>query len=165
MHPNNGNGTSHDHDGWGEAIPANLAPGYSGLEAREYKAGSRPGGQYVRRTRSHNAQFRYLGEGLLQATTEADKSSNAMGKAWSAAKRVLIGPPLHSAEAVHERLSKVKALAVLSSDALSSVAYATEQTLSVLILAGSAALTAALPIAGAIVALLLIVGISYRQTI
>lgn len=56
-------------------------------------------------------------------------------------------------------------MAVLSSDALSSVAYATEETLRVLILAGSAALALSLPIAAAIIALLLIVALSYRQTI
>ncbi len=66
----------------------------------------------------------------------------------------------------HERLTKVKALAVLSSDALSSVAYATEEILRVLLLAaGLAVLDVSLPIGAAIVALLIIVGISYRQTI
>src|SRR5581483_10708337 len=70
-----------------------------------------------------------------------------------------------TAAAGHERLTKVKALAVLSSDALSSVAYATEEILKVLLLAGSAALWVSLPIAAVIVALLAVVGISYRQTI
>ena len=64
-----------------------------------------------------------------------------------------------------ERLSKVKALAVLSSDALSSVAYATEQTLAVLLLAGVAALALSPGIGAAIVLLLVVVGLSYRQTI
>src|SRR5581483_7343337 len=70
-----------------------------------------------------------------------------------------------TAAAGHERLTKVKALAVLSSDALSSVAYATEEILKVLLLAGSAALWVSLPIAAVIVALLAVVGFSYRQTI
>jgi amino acid transporter len=65
----------------------------------------------------------------------------------------------------HERLTKVKALAVLSSDALSSVAYATEQILFVLVAAGAAAYGWSLPIMGAILGLLAIVVISYRQTI
>lgn len=83
----------------------------------------------------------------------------------STLKRKLIGTPLRTAEAPHERLSKVAALAIFSSDALSSVAYATEEILLVLILAGSAALSKSLPIALAIALLLLIVATSYRQTI
>src|ERR1700716_983816 len=68
-------------------------------------------------------------------------------------------------EFVHARLTKVKALAVLSSDALSSVAYATEQTVLILAGAGAAALNASLPIMAAISLLLIIVVASYRQTI
>ncbi|MGH2617909.1 MAG: APC family permease, partial [Thermomicrobiales bacterium] len=79
--------------------------------------------------------------------------------------RALIGAPISTAQAAHERLTKPKALAVLSSDALSSVAYATEEILHVLLLAGIGALALSLPIGAAIVALLFIVGISYRQTI
>ncbi len=77
----------------------------------------------------------------------------------------MIGAPLSTASAAHERLTKVKALAVLSSDALSSVAYATEEILRILLLAGVAALRSASRSAPAIVVLLFIVGISYRQTI
>jgi amino acid transporter len=64
-----------------------------------------------------------------------------------------------------ERLSKVQALAVFSSDALSSVAYATEEILLVLVLAGTVALGLSLPIALVIVGLLVIVATSYYQTI
>src|SRR4029077_19932017 len=77
----------------------------------------------------------------------------------------LIGAPLSSSQFIHERLTKVKALAVLSSDALSSVAYATDQILVVLALAGAAAFGASLWIMAAIVALLAFVVLSYRQTI
>jgi amino acid transporter len=80
-------------------------------------------------------------------------------------RRILIGAPLHSARITHERLSKIQALAVFSSDALSSVAYATEEILLVLVVAGSAALGLSLPIALVIVALLVIVASSYYQTI
>ena len=83
----------------------------------------------------------------------------------STLKRKLIGTPLRTAEAFNERLSKFAALAIFSSDALSSVAYATEEILLVLILAGSAALSKSWPIALAIAFLLLIVTTSYRQTI
>jgi amino acid transporter len=157
-------GSPHDDD-WGESVPAKLDPACTGLQSREYKPGSRPGGNYVRRTRSHNAQFRYVGDGLLQATPAADAPAHPAARFFSGVKHALIGTPLPTADAIHERLTKVKALAVLSSDALSSVAYGTEQTLTVLMAAGAAAFSASLPIAGAIVALLLIVGVSYRQTI
>lgn len=80
-------------------------------------------------------------------------------------KRLLIGKPKNTNQLINERLSKKKALAVFSSDALSSVAYATEEILLVLILAGAVALPFSLPIAGAILALLAILVLSYRQTI
>ncbi|HIQ05419.1 MAG TPA: APC family permease, partial [Anaerolineae bacterium] len=81
------------------------------------------------------------------------------------ARRWLIGPPLPTERAIHERLGKVQALAVLSSDALSSVAYATEEILLVLVLAGSGAINLAWPIALAISTLLFIVASSYYQTV
>jgi len=80
-------------------------------------------------------------------------------------KRILIGRPKATALVPHERLGKAVALAVFSSDALSSVAYATEEILFVLILAGTAGLSWASPIALLIGLLLVIVTISYRQTI
>lgn len=80
-------------------------------------------------------------------------------------KRFLFGDPLASSQLAHEKLTKIKALAVFSSDALSSVAYATEEILFVLIVAGSSAIGYSLPIALAIATLLLIVGFSYYQTI
>ena len=61
-------------------------------------------------------------------------------------KRVLVGAPIPSHDAHHERLSRVTGLAVLSSDALSSVAYATEEILRVLLVGGIAALSLATPI-------------------
>src|SRR6478609_599099 len=81
------------------------------------------------------------------------------------AKRLVVGQPIPSHLAHHERFSRVTGLAVLSSDALSSVAYATEEIVRVLILAGASALWLATPIGIVIAALLLIVAFSYRQTI
>ena len=80
-------------------------------------------------------------------------------------KRVLFGRPLASDRLEHERLNKRTALAVLSSDAISSVAYATEQTLIVLAVLGAAALNYVVPISAVIVGLLVLVALSYRQTI
>ena len=80
-------------------------------------------------------------------------------------KRLLLGRPIPSHLAHHERLSRVTGLAVLSSDALSSVAYATDFIVATLILAGTQALGYAIPISVVITALLAIVAFSYRQTI
>lgn len=80
-------------------------------------------------------------------------------------KRLLLGGPIPSFREKHQRLSKSLGLAVFSSDALSSVAYATEETLLILTEAGGAALFLSWPIALAIVALLFIVTASYYQTI
>lgn len=81
-------------------------------------------------------------------------------------KRVLVGRPLASDRLEHERLSKKTALAVLSSDAISSVAYATDQILIVVGgVIGATAIGFVVPISGVIVGLLLLVGLSYRQTI
>ncbi|MCC6190244.1 MAG: APC family permease [Anaerolineales bacterium] len=80
-------------------------------------------------------------------------------------RRLLIGNPLATSQAHHERLTKVKALAVFASDALSSNAYATEEILLVLVLAGTSALQFSIGVAAAIAVLLVIVGISYYQII
>ena len=80
-------------------------------------------------------------------------------------KRVLVGAPIPSHEAHHERLSRVTGLAVLSSDALSSVAYATEEILRVLLVGGIAALSLVTPIGIVIAVTLAVVVFSYRQTI
>jgi len=81
------------------------------------------------------------------------------------AKRLIVGEPIPSHLAHHERLSRFTGLAVLSSDPLSSVAYATEEILRVLILVGVGALSLATPIAVVIATILAIVVFSYRQTI
>lgn len=80
-------------------------------------------------------------------------------------KRLFVGTPLPTAQSRHERLGKSTALAVFASDALSSVSYATEEILLVLILAGSIALSYSLPIAVGIAVLIGIVTSSYSQTI
>jgi amino acid transporter len=83
----------------------------------------------------------------------------------SALKKVFVGRPLPTAQARHERLSKRTALALFASDALSSVAYATEEILLILVTAGVAALAFTVPIGIAISLLIVVVASSYRQTI
>jgi len=87
------------------------------------------------------------------------------GSVFGSLKHLLVGKPIPSHLAHHERLSKVTGLAVLSSDPLSSVAYATEETVRTLMLAGAGALALSIPIGVIIAFLLLVVAFSYRQTI
>jgi len=84
---------------------------------------------------------------------------------FGAIKRFFIGDPLATAHEIHERLSNWTALAVFGSDALSSVAFATEEILFVLILAGSQALYLSVPVAATVVLLLFILVFSYNQTV
>jgi amino acid transporter len=83
----------------------------------------------------------------------------------SSLKMLFVGRPLATAQARHERLSNSTALAVFASDALSSVAYATEEILVMLVMAGSVGLVYSIPIGFAIAILIAIVVSSYRQTI
>jgi amino acid transporter len=84
---------------------------------------------------------------------------------WKSLKRVLVGDPISTEHAHNERLNKKTALAVFSSDALSSVAYSTEAILLVLLAAGSIAIAYLVPISIGITILLAILTLSYRQTI
>ncbi len=80
-------------------------------------------------------------------------------------RRLLLGHPLETSEMPHQAIGKAVGLAVFASDALSSVAYATDEILLVLATAGAAFFGLSLPIAGAISLLLIILTLSYRQTI
>jgi amino acid transporter len=85
--------------------------------------------------------------------------------AVAALKRAFIGAPIPSQRSHQERLSRPAGLAVLASDALSSVAYATEEILRTLLVAGAGALWLGTPLGLVIAGLLLVVAVSYRQTI
>src|SRR5437667_442683 len=78
---------------------------------------------------------------------EAHEATDGVGRILFQIKHLLIGAPLATAAAPHERLNKIRALAIFSSDAVSSVAYATEEIMKVLILAGLGALSLTLPLA------------------
>ena len=89
-----------------------------------------------------------------------------MPSSYRRLKHLLVGRPLPSERLEHERLNKKTALAVLSSDAISSVAYATDQFL--FVVGGGIALAAlqyVVPVSAVIVGLLVLIGLSYRQTI
>ena len=99
------------------------------------------------------------------ATAHAGAGTSRSGRVASMCRRVLLGAPLNGSAVAHERMRKPVALAILSSDALSSVAYGPEAMLAVLALAGSGALGLSLEISVAIVVLMIAVGLSYRQLI
>ncbi len=100
----------------------------------------------------------------FEATEFAERRSGWKGR-YLAVRDVVLGTTLASHRLETERLSKIKALAVFSSDAISSVGYAPQEILFVLVLAGSGAIKWSLPIAIAITVLLAIVVTSYRQTV
>jgi amino acid transporter len=103
--------------------------------------------------------------GEIVATEHAGAGASRSGRAVSTWRRVLLGVPLAGSAVAHERMRKSVALPILSSDALSSVAYGPEAMLAVLALAGSGALGLSLGLSVAIVVLMVAVGLSYRQLI
>jgi amino acid transporter len=104
------------------------------------------------------------GEELPGAGESSPELSRA-ARALASARRLLLGAPLASSAVAFERMRKLVALPILSSDALSSVAYGPEAMLTVLALAGSGALGLSLSISAVIVVLMIAVGLSYRQII
>lgn len=108
--------------------------------------------QHVEHESGNNGGFLNLN----RVTTQKPKSS---WRTW------LIGRPLPTADAPHQTVSKAVGLAVFGADALSSIAYAPQETLVILAVAGTQALGYAFPISIVITGLLAIVSISYLQTI
>jgi amino acid transporter len=134
------------------------------LELREIRKGSKPGSRYVRLVPRRERPFERV-EGGYRATDVATRPRSRAGRAFRAVRRVVIGAPLATSQLIEERLTKVKALAVFSSDNLSSSAYATEEILRVLIIAGTGALFISVPLSIAISMLVIIVALSYTQTV
>jgi amino acid transporter len=134
------------------------------IEVREVRYGTTSRTPYLRIV-PRRQMLTKVGPRHLAATPLGSLPRDALGRYWAGLRRVLIGSPFATSQAIHERLSKIKALAVFSSDALSSSAYATEEILIVLAAAGAGAMRLSLPIAAAIVALMAVVVTSYRQTI
>jgi len=134
------------------------------VELREIRYGAASKGAYLRVVPGQR-QFVPRGRGYIEATREGSRPRGVRESLLATVKSIALGNPFTTSQLIHERLSKVKALAIFSSDALSSSAYATEEILLMLALAGTGALTNSLPISLVIALLLAIVTISYRQTI
>lgn len=132
------------------------------VEQRVPIQGRHPGDRYVRIVVPR--EFRHA-DGHYVATEEALRPAGALGRAFAAARRVLFGRPLASEADATERLSKTTGLAILGSSNISSSAYATEEAMRVLALAGASALALTMPVALAVVAVLAIVVLSQLQVI
>jgi amino acid transporter len=135
------------------------------LGRMEERQGSTPGNMRIRVTLPQHRPFHRIKEGVLEATEAAEVPEGPLAHAVYWFKRALIGIPIATMQAEGERLSKFKALAILSSDAISSVAFATEAILINLVAAGTLHLGLTLPISLVILGLLTVVTLSYRQTI
>ncbi|MDP9271226.1 MAG: amino acid permease, partial [Chloroflexota bacterium] len=135
------------------------------LEKREKRQGLRPGDVRVRIVRPFEAEFERGQEGRLVASERTVMDQRGAAAAIRAIRTFLIGRPISSERETHERLTKVKALAIFSSDNISSSAYATEEMMRILVLAGVASFSLVMPITLVIALILAIVASSYRQTI
>lgn len=135
------------------------------LDGRLVQQGTHSGDKYIRHTRPSDDGFRRLSPGHLEVLPRTRDDSKGLGRLFGIVKRLVIGSPISTAAADHERLNKIQALAVFSSDALSSVAYATEAVLVALLVGGTAAFQFNVWISLAIAVLIGVVIFSYRQTI
>ena len=148
----------------GRAVTPEAEQAEADVELREVRFGATSRGPYLRMV-PRQRRLKRVAPGLIEATPLGSRPQDMVGRYWADMKRVVIGSPFATSQAIHERLTKVKALAIFSSDALSSSAYATEEILIVLALAGSGAFHNALPVAGVIALLLAVVVLSYLQTV
>jgi len=133
------------------------------LVERRVERGQRRGDRYVRIVRPR--QFTRRGPGHLVATEGILAPRTPLGRLADRVRRGLFGERIATEREIHERIGVFKGLAVFASDNISSSAYATEEIMRVLVLAGAGALLLTMPITIVIVAVLAIVVASYQQTI
>ena len=137
-------------------------------DLREFRPvrGGRPGDRYVKVVEPYAAEFRRRAPGHLVASERVLEPEGGLGHVADLLRRVFIGRRIATEKEAQERIGPVKGLAIFASDNISSSAYATEEIMRVVVVAGAGALAATtLPLTFAIVAVLLIVVTSYQQTI
>ena len=127
--------------------------------------GRKPADRRVRVERPHASYFRYTGPGQLVAKEAASVPRTPLGRTLARGRAILFGKPLSIYDEITERLNVFTGLSIFASDNISSSAYATEEIMRVLVLAGAGALVLTMPITIGIVIVLAIVVTSYRQTI
>ena len=125
---------------------------------------ARPGDRLVRLRRPKIAGVRRLEDGVYEVISDTPRGG-AVSQALYRLRRTLLGAPIRSEHEAHERLSKKIGLPAFGSDNISSSAYASEELMRVLLLAGVGALSLTLPLTVAVVVLAAIVVTSYQQTI
>src|SRR5262245_33736633 len=143
--------------------PPRRAPSGDSLTRVEKTRGVRPGDGFMRVV--PHPGFRRLRPGHIVARQSADEPKSGLGRAVRGVRRFLFGAPIRSEDEPHERVNVFTGLAVFASDNISSSAYATEEIMRVLVLAGLGALALTMPITIAITLVLAIVVLSYQQTI
>jgi amino acid transporter len=127
--------------------------------------GRKPADRRVRVHRPHSPYFRYTGPDTLVAKEAASVPRTPVGRTLARTRAVLFGRPISLHEELSERLNVFTGLAVFASDNISSSAYATEEIMRVLVIAGAGALALTMPITIGIVIVLAIVVTSYQQTV
>jgi amino acid transporter len=132
---------------------------------RHVVRGRLPGSRYVRIVTPKGGDFRHRAPGYLVAEEQVLDRDGYVGRALSSLRTLLIGQRLRSDQEIEERVGVAKGLAVFASDNISSAAYATEEIMRVLLVAGAGALALTMPITIGIVVVLAIVVTSYQQTI
>jgi amino acid transporter len=136
------------------------------LEERHSVRGRQRGDRYVRIVRPSEREFERRDAGHLVATERVLAPTTAPGRLVDGIRRTLFGARIPTSQELQERIGKAKGLAVFASDNISSSAYATEEIMRVLLLAGLGTMAAlTLPITLAIIVVLAIVVLSYQQTI
>ncbi len=154
---------SSDGDSQRARIPRHSALDLQG--ERVQASGPRPGDRYVRIVRPRDREFRREAPGYLVATERVLVPKTGLGHVREAMRRTLFGRRIRTESESLERVGIAKGLALFASDNISSSAYATEEIMRVLVLAGAGALVLTMPITLAIVVVLAIVVTSYQQTI
>ena len=135
------------------------------LERRRRERGRRPGDRFVRVVRPYREEFQRTGPARYRVSEEVLRPRSTLGGLLDLLRRALIGRRLATHEESNKRVSKKTGLAIFASDNISSSAYATEEIMRVLALAGAGALALTMPITIAILVVLAIVVLSYQQTI
>jgi amino acid transporter len=123
------------------------------------------GDQYVRVVEPFATSFRREAPGHLVASEDVLAPRGLLGRGFDALRRLTVGRRIASDRELHERVGPIKGLAVFASDNISSSAYATEEIMRVIVLAGVGALVLTMPLTIAIVIVLAVVVTSYQQTI
>jgi amino acid transporter len=123
------------------------------------------GDQYVRVIEPFARSFHREGPGHLIASEQVLAPRGILGRGIESVRRVAIGSRIATDRELHERIGAIKGLAVFASDNISSSAYATEEIMRVVVLAGVGALVLTMPLTVAIVVVLAVVVVSYQQTI